>query len=73
MAAKKGTKKSKGARKAGRKGTKKSAGKKGRGGAAKRSTKKAAKKAGVIYYYIEDESDHVGVQVPQSLAYLKKL
>ncbi|MBT1696448.1 sugar phosphate isomerase/epimerase [Fulvivirgaceae bacterium PWU4] len=34
---------------------------------------KAAKKAGVIYYYIEDESDHVGVQVPQSLAYLKKL
>jgi sugar phosphate isomerase/epimerase len=34
---------------------------------------KAAKKAGVVYYYIEDESDHVGVQVPQSLAYLKKL
>lgn len=34
---------------------------------------KAARKAGVVYYYIEDESDHVGVQVPQTLAYLKKL
>lgn len=34
---------------------------------------KAGKKAGVIYYYIEDESDFVKVQVPNSLAYLKKL
>lgn len=34
---------------------------------------KAAKKAGIIYYYIEDESDFVKVQVPNSLAYLKKL
>lgn len=33
----------------------------------------AAKKAGVVYFYIEDESDFVNIQVPQSLAYLKKL
>src|SRR6185503_9801935 len=44
MAAKKGTKKSRGARKGGGKGTKKSASKKSRKGA-KKSTKKAAKKS----------------------------
>lgn len=34
---------------------------------------KAAKKAGVKHYFIEDESLRIGVQVPQSLAYLKSL
>jgi len=34
---------------------------------------KAAKKAGVQHYYIEDESNNVLVQVPQSLSYLKGL
>lgn len=34
---------------------------------------KAAKKAGVEHYYIEDESTHVMEQVPQSLTYLKSL
>jgi len=34
---------------------------------------KAAKKAGVKHYFIEDESLHVNEQVPQSLAYLKSL
>jgi sugar phosphate isomerase/epimerase len=34
---------------------------------------KAAKKAGVKYYFIEDESMFVAKQVPQSLAYLKSL
>ncbi|MDH5399883.1 MAG: sugar phosphate isomerase/epimerase [Cyclobacteriaceae bacterium] len=34
---------------------------------------KAAKKAGVEHYYIEDESPTVGEQVPQSLEYLKGL
>jgi sugar phosphate isomerase/epimerase len=34
---------------------------------------KAAKKAGVQHYYIEDESDNVLTQVPHSLAYLKGL
>jgi sugar phosphate isomerase/epimerase len=34
---------------------------------------KAAKKAGVEYYYIEDESTNVLSQVPVSLAYLKSL
>lgn len=34
---------------------------------------RAARKAGLIYYYIEDESDFVKTQVPQTLAYLKKL
>ncbi|MFI5160928.1 MAG: sugar phosphate isomerase/epimerase family protein [Sphingobacteriales bacterium] len=34
---------------------------------------KAAKKAGVEHYYIEDESNNVLTQVPQSLAYLKSL
>jgi sugar phosphate isomerase/epimerase len=33
---------------------------------------RAAKKAGVNYYYIEDESDFVKTQVPQTIAYLKK-
>ena len=33
---------------------------------------KAAKKADVNFYYIEDESDFVKTQVPQTLAYLKK-
>lgn len=32
-----------------------------------------AKKAGVEYFYIEDESDYVKTQVPQSIAYLNKL
>ena len=33
---------------------------------------KAAQKAGVQHYYIEDESTHTATQVPQSIAYLKK-
>lgn len=34
---------------------------------------KAAKKSAIQYYYIEDESNDVNIQVPQSLAYLKSL
>lgn len=34
---------------------------------------KAAKKAGIRHYYIEDESSHVDVQVPKSIAYLQNL
>jgi sugar phosphate isomerase/epimerase len=34
---------------------------------------KAAKKAGIVHYYIEDESPNIAVQVPQSIAYLKSL
>lgn len=34
---------------------------------------KAAKKAGVEHYYIEDESPSIATQVPQSIAYLKSL
>lgn len=34
---------------------------------------KAAKKAGVEHYYIEDESNNVDVQVPQSIKYLHSL
>ncbi len=34
---------------------------------------KAAKRAGVQHYYIEDESPNTATQVPQSLAYLKSL
>ncbi|HSC39637.1 MAG TPA: sugar phosphate isomerase/epimerase [Chitinophagaceae bacterium] len=34
---------------------------------------KAAKKAGLEHYYIEDESSNVMEQVPQSIAYLKTL
>lgn len=34
---------------------------------------KAAQKTGIKYYYIEDESPNISVQVPQSIAYLKKL
>jgi sugar phosphate isomerase/epimerase len=34
---------------------------------------KAAKKAGVQHYYIEDESPSIAIQVPQSIAYLKNL
>ncbi|MXV15145.1 sugar phosphate isomerase/epimerase family protein [Hufsiella ginkgonis] len=34
---------------------------------------KAAKKAGIKHYYIEDESTHISTQVPQSIAYLKSL
>lgn len=34
---------------------------------------KAAKKAGIRHYYIEDESSRVDVQVPQSIAYLQNL
>jgi sugar phosphate isomerase/epimerase len=34
---------------------------------------KAAKKAGVKHYFIEDESPSIKTQVPQSLAYLKSL
>ncbi|MEZ0539381.1 sugar phosphate isomerase/epimerase family protein [Fibrella arboris] len=37
------------------------------------SVLKAARKAGVRHYYIEDESTSVSKQVPQSLAYLKSL
>jgi sugar phosphate isomerase/epimerase len=34
---------------------------------------KQAKKVGIKHYFIEDESSHVGTQVPQSIAYLKSL
>jgi sugar phosphate isomerase/epimerase len=34
---------------------------------------KAAKKSAIVHYYIEDESSSVNVQVPKTLAYLKKL
>ena len=34
---------------------------------------KAAKKAGVQHYYIEDESSRIATQVPQTIAYLKSL
>jgi sugar phosphate isomerase/epimerase len=34
---------------------------------------KAAKKAGVQHYYIEDESPNTATQVPQTIAYLKSL
>lgn len=34
---------------------------------------KAARKAGIRHYYIEDESNHEDTQVPQSIAYLKNL
>lgn len=34
---------------------------------------KAAQKAGVEHYYIEDESPSIATQVPQSIAYLKEL
>ncbi|MBT1703861.1 sugar phosphate isomerase/epimerase family protein [Chryseosolibacter indicus] len=34
---------------------------------------KAAKKIGIKYYFIEDESSHAVQQIPQSLAYLKSL
>jgi sugar phosphate isomerase/epimerase len=34
---------------------------------------KAAKKAGIQHYYIEDESSNVDVQLPKSIAYLQSL
>lgn len=34
---------------------------------------KAARKIGIQHYFIEDESNRVSVQVPQSIAYLKSL
>jgi sugar phosphate isomerase/epimerase len=34
---------------------------------------KAAKKSGIVHYYIEDESNDVNIQVPVSLALLKSL
>ncbi len=34
---------------------------------------KAARKSAIQHYYIEDESSHVSVQVPQSIAYLNSL
>jgi len=34
---------------------------------------RAAKKAGVLHYYIEDESPNIATQVPQTIAYLKNL
>ena len=34
---------------------------------------KAAKRSAISNYYIEDESSSVNVQVPKTLAYLKKL
>ncbi len=37
------------------------------------SVLKAAKKAGIEHYYIEDESNNVLAQVPQSIAYLRGL
>lgn len=37
------------------------------------SVLKAAKKAGIQHYFIEDESDQPTVQVPESISYLKSL
>jgi sugar phosphate isomerase/epimerase len=37
------------------------------------SVLKAAKKARIKHYYIEDESSNVLAQVPQTIAYLKSL
>jgi len=37
------------------------------------SVMRAAKKSAIVHYYIEDESSAVKTQVPQSLAFLKKL
>lgn len=34
---------------------------------------RAAQKSAIVHYYIEDESSSVNVQVPKTLAYLKKL
>ena len=34
---------------------------------------RAAKKAGIAHYYIEDESSNVLIQVPRSIAYLRAL
>ncbi len=34
---------------------------------------KEANKLGIKHFFIEDESDHVITQVPQSIAYLKSL
>jgi sugar phosphate isomerase/epimerase len=34
---------------------------------------KAARKAGVKHYFLEDESSRINVQVPQSIAYIKSL
>jgi len=34
---------------------------------------KAAKKAGIKHYYIEDESQSYAKQVPQTMKYLKSL
>jgi len=34
---------------------------------------RAAQQAGVLHYYIEDESSHIAEQVPQSLEYLRSL
>ncbi|MDB5231775.1 MAG: sugar phosphate isomerase/epimerase [Chitinophagaceae bacterium] len=34
---------------------------------------KAAKKAGIKHYYIEDESSNIETQVPQTIAYIKSL
>ena len=34
---------------------------------------KAAKKAGIKHYFIEDESPHWSTQVPQTIRYLKSL
>jgi sugar phosphate isomerase/epimerase len=34
---------------------------------------KAARRAGVQHYYLEDESPNIAVQVPQSIAYLRSL
>jgi sugar phosphate isomerase/epimerase len=34
---------------------------------------KAAKKAGILHYYIEDESPSYAKQVPQTMTYLKSL
>jgi sugar phosphate isomerase/epimerase len=33
----------------------------------------AARKSGIKHYYIEDESSSIAVQVPQSIAFLKRI
>ena len=38
-----------------------------------KATLKAARKIGVKYYFIEDESPDAGTQIPESLAFLERI
>ena len=45
----------------------------GQGDVGIRKIMKAARKAGVKHYFIEDESSRSELQIPQSLEYLRRL